>query len=73
MNKTAILKRILRSLEESGSLDYCNNRMNEYIEHAVSNIQALRNSTFKSHLVQMARSLRISDESSPEALLLLRQ
>lgn len=58
-HRKAFLKRILIGLERSNSLNYCLNIVNSYIDQAIEDLKQLRNSTFKSHLIQMADLIRI--------------
>ena len=46
---------------EKGSLAYCANRVDEYVDRAVSSLAPLRESRFKGYLTEMAESLRIKE------------
>ena len=56
--KKNALNRILQDLEDKGSLDYCRKKINEYINQSIADVQSLRGTHFKFHLIQMAESLR---------------
>lgn len=57
--KKNVLSRILQNLKTSGSVDYCREKINRYIDQANMNIQCLRDTDFKFYLVKMAKSLRL--------------
>jgi len=46
---------------ENGSLGYCASKVDEYIDRAVANLAPLKESTFKSYLLEMAELLRIKE------------
>ncbi len=46
---------------ERDSLGYCANRVDEYVDRAVSSLAPLRESRFKGYLTQMVESLRIKE------------
>jgi len=58
--KKIALDRILQNLKSKGSLSYCTKKINEYIDQSIVDIQPLRDTEFKFHLIQMAKSLRLN-------------
>jgi len=58
--KKIALNRILQNLKTNGSLGYCMKKINEYVDQSIADIQPLRDTNFKFHLVQMAKSLRLN-------------
>jgi geranylgeranyl pyrophosphate synthase len=46
---------------ENGSLVYCANKVDEYVDRAVASLAPLKESTLKGYLVEMAESLRIKE------------
>jgi len=55
--KKIVLDRILQNLKAKGSLGYCGKKINQYIDQSIADIQSLRDTSFKFHLIQMAKSL----------------
>lgn len=53
----AAVSRIQRMLRESGSIAYCERRINEYVQKSIDSIMPLRESDIKSYLIQMTKSL----------------
>jgi geranylgeranyl pyrophosphate synthase len=53
-----VCEEIVKSLKDSGSLDYCRKKVNEYVTLSVADIESLRESPYKLYLVQMTESLR---------------
>lgn len=56
VNNTAI-DRFLRSLTTAGSFTYCEQKINEYIKQSIDSIMPLKDTEFKTYLIQMAKSL----------------
>jgi octaprenyl-diphosphate synthase len=56
--KTALVNRLHRDLESAGSLSYCADRINHYVDKAVASLKPLKESVYKAHIIQMADSLR---------------
>ena len=56
--KTLFLDRLHRDLERTGSLRYCADRINHYIDNAINSLAPLKESRYKTYLIQMADSLR---------------
>jgi geranylgeranyl pyrophosphate synthase len=52
------LARILKNLETKGSLAFCKEKINEFIDQAIADVKPLRDSDFKFHLIRMAELLR---------------
>ena len=46
---------------KNGSLRYCASKVDDYVEGAVASLAHLKDSVFKSYLVEMAELLRVSD------------
>ncbi len=59
-NLSVFLREVQVYLEKD-SLDYCANRVDEYVDRAVASLAPLRESRFKGYLTQMAESLRIKE------------
>jgi geranylgeranyl pyrophosphate synthase len=57
-NDTELSKSILETIRRTGSLDYCEKKIGEHLNRAVSSISGLRNSQFKAYLVEMTEILR---------------
>jgi len=51
------LGRVKRMLNEAGSIAYCREMTNEYIEKSIASLAPLKDTDSKSYLVQMAQSL----------------
>jgi geranylgeranyl pyrophosphate synthase len=56
--KTALINRLHRSLESAGSLSYCADRINNYVDNAVASLKPVKESLYKTHIIQMTNSLR---------------
>jgi len=56
MDKSAI-ERILQSLAVSGSLKHCEKKVDEYVRRSINSLVALRETRFKTYLIQMVESL----------------
>jgi geranylgeranyl pyrophosphate synthase len=59
VEKTALINKLHRDLESSGSLSYCANRINHYVDKAVASLKPLEESVYKSYIIQMTDSLRL--------------
>lgn len=57
--KTALLNRLHRDLENAGSLRYCADKIHQYVDAAVASLKLVKESMYKAHLIQMADSLRL--------------
>lgn len=49
---------LIRLLKQKGSIDYCEQKIDEYLLKAVESISALKDSEYKSYLVEMTRALK---------------
>jgi geranylgeranyl diphosphate synthase type I len=49
---------ILENIRRAGSLDYCENKMDEHLHQAVASISMLRDTEYKAYLVEMTRALK---------------
>jgi len=58
--KTALINKLHQDLESVGSLSYCADRINHYIDKAVACLKPLKESVYKAYIIQMADSLRPS-------------
>jgi octaprenyl-diphosphate synthase len=58
VEKAALLGRLHGSLESTGSLRYCAEKINQYVDNAIASLKSVRESVYKAYLVQMAESLR---------------
>lgn len=56
--KEVFLDRLRKSLESTGSLRYCADKVNQYIDNSIASLEPLKESVYKAHLVQMTNSLR---------------
>jgi octaprenyl-diphosphate synthase len=56
--KTALINRLHRDLESAGSLSYCADKINHYVDKAVASLKPVKESVYKAHIIQMADSLR---------------
>lgn len=57
-----VAERILRSLKERGSLEYCENKMAETVQRGISSLSTLKDNKYKGYLIQMIRSLTLSSQ-----------
>jgi octaprenyl-diphosphate synthase len=56
--KKRTLSLLHRRLEETGSLSYCTNRIDQYLGRAVASLKPVRESIYKEYLIQMVDSLK---------------
>ena len=54
------LSELLISLQKSGSIRYCEDKIDQYLERAVEALAPLQESTCKNYILEMAQSLRVS-------------
>lgn len=52
-------EKLYACLENAGSIAYCNERINGYLDRAVASLEPLKENIYKSYLIKMADSLRI--------------
>jgi octaprenyl-diphosphate synthase len=57
--KATLIDRLHRSLESTGSLRYCVERINQYVDNAIASLKQVKESVYKTYLIQMADSLRL--------------
>ncbi|HKM60798.1 MAG TPA: polyprenyl synthetase family protein [Candidatus Bathyarchaeia archaeon] len=57
----SIFLREVQPYFEKGSLNYCTNRLNMYVERAVASLAPLKETRFKSYLVEMAELLKVEE------------
>jgi len=50
-------EKIMRILRHTGSFDYCEKKINEHLHQAVSSISVLRNTEYKTYLIEMTKAL----------------
>ena len=60
LEQKIIPKELCERLKDTGSLNYCTNKINEYLDGAVVSLESLKRSVYKKHLVELAESLRHS-------------
>ena len=58
-DRLACFNSVVQLLNEAGSLDYCIDKVNFYIQSALEEIQPIDDTVFKKHLTDMTRSLVI--------------
>jgi octaprenyl-diphosphate synthase len=56
--KATFLDSLYSNLARTGSLCYCTDRINQYVDNAIVSLEPVRDSVYKDYLVQMAESLR---------------
>ncbi len=61
----AAVDRILQNLKAKGSLDYCRKKIDGYINQAITDIQPLRDTNYKSYLIKMVKSLSARTQRFP--------
>jgi geranylgeranyl pyrophosphate synthase len=49
---------ILETIRRTGSIEYCEKKINEHLDRAVASISSLKNSDFKDYLIEMTEILR---------------
>lgn len=49
---------LLQLISNKDAFKYCENRIDEYLSHAIRNIEPLKNTMYKAYLMEMARKLR---------------
>jgi geranylgeranyl pyrophosphate synthase len=52
-------EKLYECLENAGSIAYCNDKINSYLNKAVASLEPLRQSIYKSYLIKMAKSLKM--------------
>ena len=52
-------EKIYECLENAGSIAYCNDKINSYLNKAVASLEPLRQSIYKSYLTRMAESMKM--------------
>jgi geranylgeranyl pyrophosphate synthase len=57
--KKNTIKMLQERLESTGSLRYCEEKINQYVTNAITSIEPLNESVFKSYLIETANSLKI--------------
>jgi octaprenyl-diphosphate synthase len=57
--KATLLDKLQRNLESTGSLRYCVDKINQYVDKAAASLEQIRESVYKAYLVQMAGSLKL--------------
>ena len=57
--KRNLLNKLRKCLQDSGTIFYCTNMANSYIDSAISDLRVLKESVYGEYLVQMAKSLRL--------------
>ena len=49
---------LLRTIKQTDAFEYCEERMDDYLSLAVSNVMSLRDTEYRSHLVEMTKALK---------------
>jgi len=62
--KNAVVERVSRSLETAKSFTYCEQKINQYIEQSINSLKPLKNTKFKTYLIQMTKLLRLINNVS---------
>jgi geranylgeranyl pyrophosphate synthase len=50
---------LYKRLETTGSILYCTDKINQYVTKAITSLEPLKESIFKTYLIEMANSLRV--------------
>lgn len=56
--KKVAFDKILQSLKTKGSLNYCRKKTNDFLDQSIADIRSLKDTRFKYHLIQMAKTIR---------------
>jgi geranylgeranyl pyrophosphate synthase len=59
-NKRAFFKDLQKLQDKNESIDYCKNKINLYVETAIANLDLVKQNIYKTRLVEIANSLRLS-------------
>lgn len=57
-DKNSALDTIVHRLKADGSLDYCEKKKNEFVNKSITDLKSIRDTEYKSHLMQMAELLK---------------
>ncbi len=57
--KETAFKLLREGLESTGSLRYCIDKINQYINNAITSLEPLKESIYKGYLIGMAGSMRL--------------
>jgi octaprenyl-diphosphate synthase len=57
--KVTFLDNLHKSLERTGSLRYCADKVNQYVDDAISSLEPVKESIYKKYLIKTADSLRL--------------
>ena len=58
--EVAFLDALRKSLENTGTLRYCADKVNRYVDDALSSLKPVKESVYKAYLIKMADSLRLT-------------
>ena len=58
--EVAFLGNLHESLKNTGSLRYCAEKVNQYVDDAISSLEPVKESVYKAYLIKMADSLRLT-------------
>ncbi|MEJ2240935.1 MAG: polyprenyl synthetase family protein [Candidatus Bathyarchaeota archaeon] len=53
------MNKLYKCLENTGSIRYCSEKINQYVSNAIASLDPLKESIFKCYLIEMANSLRV--------------
>jgi len=51
-------KALLQTISQTGSLDYCEEKIDEHLRQAIASVSMLKDTEYKTYLVEMTRALR---------------
>ena len=58
-NNQTYADEILVHLRQNGAIEYCQHKINEYVNEAINNLQLLQKTNYKTNLTQLAESLKL--------------
>ena len=61
--KENTINMLRENLKSTGSLRYCADKIDQYVTNAIASLEALKESTFKGYLIEMANSLKLKYNS----------
>jgi octaprenyl-diphosphate synthase len=61
--KENTINMLRENLKSTGSLRYCADKIDQYVTNAIASLEALKESSFKGYLIEMANSLKLKYQS----------
>jgi geranylgeranyl pyrophosphate synthase len=61
--KENTINMLRENLKSTGSLRYCADKIDQYVTNAIASLEALKESSFKGYLIEMANSLKLKYNS----------